>query len=201
MPYSPMLSIQTMPASTPKLDDLLLNSQLESSQLAQISTELNEIATAIAALTQVDRVDIAKIAQDLQVASIVSDWIDDWSLDRPAKYKHFTVQQIRALVTIVNQLAGQSQATIRQHLDYWHQTIEYEQLPIQSPALADYINNFITIYQARFGRDTHSFEALSTIALNLLLGLLFYSSPNGHRRLWTALLQRSHRPIVPPTAS
>jgi Protein of unknown function (DUF3038) len=196
-----MLSIQTMPASIPKLDDLLLNSQLESSQLAQISTELNEIATAIAALTQIDRVAVAKIAQDLQIESIVSDWIDDWSLDRPAKYKHFTGQQIRALVTIVNQLASQSQATIRQHLDYWHQTIEYEQLPIQSPALADYINNFITIYQARFGRDTHSFETLSTIALNLLLGLLFYSSPNGHHRLWTALLQRSHRPIVPSTAS
>jgi hypothetical protein len=196
-----MLSIQTMPASIPKLDDLLLDSQLESSQLAQISTELNEIATAIAALTQVDRVAVAKIAADLQVASIVSDWLDDWSLDRPAKYKHFTSQQIRALVTIFNQLASQSQATIRQHLNYWHQTIEYEQLPIQSPALADYINNFITIYQARFGRDTHSFETLSTIALNLLLGLLFYSSPNGHHRLWTALLQRSHRPIGTDTAS
>jgi Protein of unknown function (DUF3038) len=196
-----MLSIQTMPASTPKLDDLLLNSQLESSQLAQISTELNEIATAIAALTQVDRVELAKIAQDLQVAEIVSDWIDDWSLDRSAKHSRFTLTQIRALVTIFNQLARQHQAAIRQHLNYWQQTIEYEQLPIQSPALADYINNFITIYQSRFGRGTQSFERLSTIALNLLLGLLFYSSPNGHQRLWTALLHRSHRSIVPPSAN
>jgi Protein of unknown function (DUF3038) len=196
-----MLSIQTMPASIPKLDDLLLNSQLESSQLAQISTELNEIATAIAALTQIDRAELAKIAQELQVTPIVSDWIDDWSLDRTAKHQYFTVYQVRALVTIVNQLASQYQATIRQHLNYWHQTIEYEQLPIQSPALADYINNFMTIYQARFNRGIHSFEALSTIALNLLLGLLFYSSPNGHQRLWLALLQRSHHQISRPSAN
>lgn len=190
-----------MPASIPKLDDLLLNSQLESSQLAQISTELNEIATAIAALTQIDRAELAKIAQELQVTPIVSDWIDDWSLDRTAKHQYFTVYQVRALVTIVNQLASQYQATIRQHLNYWHQTIEYEQLPIQSPALADYINNFMTIYQARFNRGIHSFEALSTIALNLLLGLLFYSSPNGHQRLWLALLQRSHHQISRPSAN
>jgi Protein of unknown function (DUF3038) len=187
-----MLSIQTMPASTPQLDDLLLNVPLDSSQLAQISTELNEIATAIAALTQVDGVELAKIARDLQVESIVSDWIDDWSSDRQAKHTHFIVPQIRALVMIFNQLARQHQAPIRQHINYWHQTIESDRLPIQSPALADYINNFITIYQARFGKDTQSFDALSTMALNLLLGLLFYSSANGHQRLWAALLQRCH---------
>jgi Protein of unknown function (DUF3038) len=196
-----MLSIQTMPASTPKLDDLLLNAPLASSQLAQISTELNEIATGIAALTQVDRVELAKIARDLQVETIVSDWIDDWSLDRAARQTHFTVLQVRAIVTIVNQLTQQYQATIRQHLNYLHQTIEYQQLPIQSPALADYINNFITIDRVRFGSSTQSLELLETIALNVLQGLLFYSSPNGHQRLWTALLHRSHGSIVRSSAN
>jgi Protein of unknown function (DUF3038) len=196
-----MLSIQMMPASTPKLDDLLLNAPLASSQLAQISTELNEIATGIAALTQVDRVELAKIARDLQVETIVSDWIDDWSLDRAARQTQFTVLQVRAIVTIVNQLTQQYQATIRQHLNYLHQTIEYQQLPIQSPALADYINNFITIDRVRFGNSTQSLALLETIALNVLLGLLFYSSPNGHQRLWTALVHRSHGSIVRPSAN
>ncbi|WP_310488941.1 DUF3038 domain-containing protein [Chamaesiphon sp. VAR_69_metabat_338] len=190
-----------MPASTPKLDDLLLDVQLSSSQLAQISTELNEIVTGIAALTQVDRVELAKIARDLQVEAIVSDWIDDWSLDRAARQTQFTVQQIRAVVTIVNQLTQQHQSTIRQHLNYLHQTIEDRQLPIQSPALADYINNFMTIDRVRSSRSTQSLELLETIALNVLLGLLFYSSPNGHQRLWTALLQRSHHSIVRPSGN
>jgi Protein of unknown function (DUF3038) len=196
-----MLSIQTMPASTPKLDDLLLNAPLASSQLAQIYTELNQIATGIAALTQVDRVELAKIARELQVETIVSDWIDDWSLDRAARQTHFTVLQVRAIVAIVNHLAQQHQSTIRQHLNYLHQTIEYQQLPIQSPALADYINNFITIDRVRFGSSTRSLEVLETTALNVLLGLLFYSSPNGHQRLWTALLHRSHGSSVPPSAN
>jgi hypothetical protein len=193
-----MLSSQTMPASNPKLDDLLLTAPLESSQLAQISTELNEIVTGLAALTQVDRVELSKIARELQVESLVSDWIDDWALDRAAHQTQFTVHQIRAIVTIVNQLTQQHQATIRQHLNYLHQTIEYQQLPIQSPALADYINNFITIDRVRFGSSTQSLELLETIALNVLQGLLFYSSPNGHQRLWKALIQRSHGSIVPP---
>jgi Protein of unknown function (DUF3038) len=193
-----MFSIQMMPASTPKLDDLLLDAPLSSSQLAQISRELNEIATGIAALTQIDRAELAKIARELQVEEIVADWVDDWSLDRAAHQTQFTVQQIRALVTIVNQLTQQHQSTIRQHLNYLHQTIEYQQLPIQSPALADYINNFITIDRVRFSRSTQSLALLETVALNVLLGLLFYSSPNGHQRLWTALLHRSHGSIVPP---
>ena len=32
---------------------------------------------------------------------------------------------------------------------------------------------------------------LSQLALKLLIDLLFYSSPSGHRRLWLALLDRS----------
>jgi hypothetical protein len=36
-----------------------------------------------------------------------------------------------------------------------------------------------------------SSDALSHLALKLLIDLLFYSSPNGHRRLWLALLDRA----------
>ena len=188
-----MFSCQTMPASTPKLDDLLLTSKLDSSQLERISAELDVIPIAIAALAPLDRVQMQQIARDLQLESLVSDWIDTWSVDRPSASEQLNIQQIRALVLIVNQLARVHQDLIRNNLAYWQQTINYDQLPLQSPALADYLGNFITIYQARVGRDANeSFEAISVIALNLLVGLLFYSGPNGHQRLWTALLKRSH---------
>jgi Protein of unknown function (DUF3038) len=188
-----MFSLPMMPASTPKLEDLLLTAKLDSSHLERITTELDTIIVAIAALTQIDRAQIHQIAGDLQLESIVSDWIDEWYLDRVSSHRQLNVQQIRALVLIVNHLARTHQALIRQNINYWQQTVHYEQLPLQSPALADYIGNFITIYQARLGRNTNeSFEVLSVTALDLLVGLLFYGSPNGHQRLWAGLLQRSH---------
>jgi Protein of unknown function (DUF3038) len=187
-----MFSREMMPASTPKLDDLLLTAKLDSSQLERITAELNAISIAIAALTQLDRVELRKIAQELQVEAIVADWIDDWSIDRAGSHGQYNIQQIRALVLIVHHLARAHQPLLRQNIHHWQQTIQADRLPLQSPPLADYIGNFITIYQARIGRAGNlSFEELADTALNLTLGLLFYGGPNGHQRLWTALLQRS----------
>jgi Protein of unknown function (DUF3038) len=196
-----MLSIQMMPASTPKLDDLLVTSKLDSAQLNKITTELDLVAIAIVALTRVDRVKMQQTAQDLHLESIVSDWLNEWSLGRSIAGKQLDVQQLRALVLIINHLAREYQPLVRQNIIYWQQTIQSNLLPLQSPSLADYIGNFITTYQTRLGRETHqSFEALSDAALNLLIDLLFYSSPTGHQRLWSALLQRSHSRVVPPSS-
>jgi Protein of unknown function (DUF3038) len=183
-----------MPASTPKLDDLFLTSKLDSSQLERITAELDVLVIAIAALTPLDRLQLQQVAQDLQLELLASEWINAWSVERQRVDLQLNIQQIRALVLIVNELARAHQDPIRRNLTYWQQTIDYDQLPLQSPALADYLNNFITIYQARAnGRDNNeSFELISGTALNLLVGLLFYSSPNGHQRLWAALLKRSH---------
>ncbi len=188
-----MLSCQMMPASTPKLDDLLLNTKLDSSQLERITAELDAIIIALAALTPLDRLQLQQIAQDLQLEPLISDWINEWSVDRRSVYQQLNIPQIRALVVIVNHLAQVHQDRIRLDLQQWEQTVRYDRLPLQSPVLADYIGNFITIYQARLGKDPEeSFEALSVTALNLLVGLLFYGSPNGHQRLWAALIKRSH---------
>jgi Protein of unknown function (DUF3038) len=182
-----------MPASTPKLDDLLLNVKLDSSQLERITAELDAIIIAIAALTPLDRLQLQQISQDLQLEPLVSDWINEWSVDRRSAHGQLNIPQIRALVVIVNHLAQVRQESIRRNLQQWEQTVRYDQLPLQSPALADYIGNFITIYQARLGQNPNeSFETLSVTALNLLVGLLFYGSPNGHKRLWVALIKRSH---------
>ena len=77
-----MLSIQMMPASNPKLDDLLLKSKLDSSQLNQMTTELELVMIALAALTQIDRVEMWQIAEYLQLESIVGDWLNEWPMDR-----------------------------------------------------------------------------------------------------------------------
>ncbi len=180
-----------MPASTPKLDDLLLTAKLDPSQLQRMTAELDVMAIAIAALTQIDRLELRKIAQELQVEPIVSDWIDDWSIDRAGSHGEYSIQQIRALVLIFHYLARLHQPTIRRNINYWQETIQADLLPLQSPPLADYISNFIAINRSRNDTIDRSFEELAQIALNLTIGLLFYGSPNGHQRLWAALLKRS----------
>jgi Protein of unknown function (DUF3038) len=187
-----------MPASPPHLDDLLLPLPLDSSQLIKITTDLESIEIAIAALTRIDRIEIEQIAEDLEVASLVADWVNQWSLDRPVSHQQLDIQQIRALVLIINHIAHKYQNLVRQHVICWQQTIAADRLPLQSPALAEYINNFMTIDRVRLGTAaTESLEVLTETALSLSIGLLFYSSPNGHQLLWAALLQRSRTAIVP----
>jgi Protein of unknown function (DUF3038) len=88
---------------------------------------------------------------------------------------------------------------VRQTITDWQHLTQANRLPLESPPLAEYIGNFIKIYQTRLsGQQTHSLEALSQAALNLLLELLFYGGTKGHQRLWQALLKRSHAAIIPP---
>jgi hypothetical protein len=186
-----------MPASNAKLDDLSLKSQLNLSQLNEITTELDLVMIALAALTQISRVEMTKIAQDLQLDSIVLDWLNEWPLGRSTAPKQLDVEQIRALVLIANYLAREHQTKVRQNINYWQQTVQLDRLPLQSPSLAEYIGNFITMYQTRLGKEaSQSFDTLSDAALTLLIELLFYGSPNGHQRLWGALLQRSDSTVV-----
>ena len=192
---NPMISIQPMPASTAKWKDLSLNADLDPAQIERMATDLETIAIALVSLTQIGNSEIAQAARDLDLESIVSEWIDSWSLPPTRSFQQLDVKELRALVLVISHLAHEYQALIRQHISYWEQTIEYRQLPLQSPSLADYMSNFIKIYQERSSKPTDlSFEALSEAALGVSIELLFYSSPNGHKRLWGALLQRSHLP-------
>ena len=180
-----------MPASNPKLDDLLPKS-LDSSQLNQIATELDLVAIAIAALTRIERMEMRQVAQDLQVESIVSEWIDEWSSARFRASRQLDLDQIRAVVLMLSRLAQTHHTLVRQTIDYWQQTVHSDLLPLQSPPVADYLSNFITIYQVQVGREaSQPMEVLSTAALTLLVEILFYGGATGHQRLWGALLQRS----------
>lgn len=187
-----------MPASTAKWGDLEIELPIDSSQLHKINLELESTVIAIVALTQIDRLEIAQIAQELQVESLV-DWLEQWPNHQISPDQQLNLEQIRSLVLIVHHLAHKYQMLVRQRLSDWHQILQADRLPLESPFLAEYIGNFISIYQARLSPETtHSLEALSQAALNLTVELLFYGSTNGHQRLWRALLQRCHATIIPP---
>jgi hypothetical protein len=69
---------------------------------------------------------------------------------------------------------------------------EQNREPHQAALLGDYLDAFNNTYQERMeDGENISPDALTQLALKLLIDLLFYSSPNGHRRFWLALLHRS----------
>jgi Protein of unknown function (DUF3038) len=188
-----------MPASIAKLDDLSVVVPLDSAQLHNINLELELVTVAIVALAQVDQLEIGQIAQELQVEPLVADWIAQWPDHQFTHHQQLDLEQIRSLVLVVDRLTHHYQAVVRQSVSDWQHMTQANRLPLESPTLAEYIGNFIKIYQVRLGHEqTHSLEALSQAALNLLLELLFYSGTNGHQRLWQALLQRSHVATIPP---
>jgi hypothetical protein len=188
-----MLSIQMMPASTAKWADLSLSCELSPSQLNKIVADVDSIAIALAALAQISELELRQTAQDLQLESLVLNWLNSWSSHQPPLPQQPNLDQIRALVLTISHLAQKYQASIRQNINnYWEQTIEYHHLPLQSPVLAEYISNFIQIYRERLGDVPElSIGVLSETSLALLIELLFYSSHNGHLRLWNSLLKRS----------
>jgi hypothetical protein len=188
-----------MPASIAKLEDLSVESTLDSSQLHNIRVELELVTIAITALSKVDPLEIGLIAQELQVESIVAEWLHEWHDSQSTPPQQLDIDQIRSIILIVHHLARQYQLVVRQNMNYWQQIVRSDRLPLESPALAEYISNFIKTYQTRFPAETrYSIEALSQAALNLLIELLFYGTANGHQRLWGALLQRSHSTATPP---
>lgn len=190
-----------MPASNANWDDPVLISKLDPSQLNKISTDLDLVTIAIAALTQLDRLEIDRVARNLQL-SIDPGWLEEWTLGGVLVPPQLDAEQLRSIVTIVTHLAQVHQILIRQNINYWHQALQSDRLPLESPSLADYISRFISMYQTHFGQNSHqSVETLSQAALNLLVELLFYSSHNGQQRLWGVLLQRSRIDPIPPPVS
>jgi hypothetical protein len=66
--------------------------------------------------------------------------------------------------------------------------------PHRAALLGDYLDTFSNTYQERMEQGENVLpERLTQLALKLLVDLLFYSAPNGHRRLWLALLERGAR--------
>jgi Protein of unknown function (DUF3038) len=188
-----------MPASTAKWEDLPIDLPIDSDQLHKMNLELELVMIAITALAQIDRQEIGQIAEDLDVRSILADWLNEWPHAKFTVDKQLDPAQLRLLVSIVNRLAHKYQMVVRQSVTDWQQIVQVDRLPLESPSLAAYIGDFISIYQARLSDEArHSVESLSQAALNLLIELLFYGSNNGHQRLWQALLQRSHPTVIPP---
>jgi hypothetical protein len=180
-----------MPTSTVKWNDLSLKSKLNSDRLTQISTQLDLVTIATISLTQISPEIAIQAARDLKLESFgVAEWANSWQ-SKPHR-QLTSIDEIRAIVLTLAHLAQEHQPIIRQKIAAWEQSVQHDLSLQETAPLMDYLNNFVKIYQDITNNSQNlSPSVLNDAAMKILVELLLYSSPNGHQRLWGALLQRS----------
>ncbi|BAY63774.1 MULTISPECIES: DUF3038 domain-containing protein [Calothrix] len=168
-------------------------------QWDNIKTQLDLVLLALETLTGIGSEAMLSAAIELNLESRVPDRVALWRLrqSNPLRKgqggrKKLDVEEARSLVLIICYLAKQHQELIRRAVGLLEQMAENHQEPHQTALLGDYIDAFCNTYQERMEEDDKiSTDLLTHLALKLLVDLLFYSAPGGHRRLWLALIDRS----------
>ncbi|MBW4560596.1 MAG: DUF3038 domain-containing protein [Mojavia pulchra JT2-VF2] len=168
-------------------------------QWDNIKTQLDLVLLALETLTGIGSEAMLSAAISLNLESRVPDRVALWRLrqSNPLRKgqggrKKLDVEEARSLVLITCYLAKQHQELIRRAVGLLEQMAENNREPHQTALLGDYIDAFCNTYQERMEEDEQiSTDLLTQLALKLLVDLLFYSAPGGHRRLWLALIDRS----------
>ena len=188
-------------SSTPnsQWEDITKLGTPNSFQWDNIKTQLDLVLLALETLTGSGSEAMLSSATDLNLESRVPDRVALWRLrqSNPLRKgqggrKKLDVEEAQSLVLIICHLAKQHQELIRRAVSLLEQMAATNRKPHHAALLGDYIDAFCNTYQERMEEDEKiSTGELTNLALKLLIDLLFYSSPNGYRRLWLALIDRS----------
>ncbi|GAX35623.1 DUF3038 domain-containing protein [Nodularia sp. NIES-3585] len=164
-----------------------------------IKSQLDLVLLALETLTGIGSEAMLSAAINLNLESRVPDRVALWRLrqSNPLRKgqggrKKLDVEEARSLVLITCYLAKQHQELIRRAVGLLEQMAENKREPHQAALLGDYIDAFCNTYQERMEEDDQiTTDLLTHLALKLLVDLLFYSAPGGHRRFWLALIDSS----------
>ena len=172
-------------------------------QLDNIKTQIDLVLMSLEALTGIGSEAMLQAAADLGVQELVSDRVALWRLRQSNPIRRGTggrkkldIDEARSLVLISCHLAQKHHETIRRAVCLLEELAEQNRPPHQAALLGDYLDQFTNLYQERMDDDHRTPAALTDLGLKLLIDLLFYSAPQGIRRLWMALLDRT-QVIVP----
>ena len=186
--------------SSPVWDELN-RAQPDSTQLDNIKTQIDLVLLALESLAGIGSEAMLQAALALNLESKIPDRVTLWRLrqSNPLRKgeggrKKLDIEEARSLVLIACFLAKQHQELIRRAIDLLEQAAQNDSEPHKTAMLGDYLDAFNNTYQERMEDARNiSTDKLTQLALKLLVDLLFYSSPGGHRRLWLALLDRSQK--------
>ena len=192
------MSTLKLPTAHAAAAELTLVQQPDPAQLDNIKAQLDLVLLALESLAAIGSDAMLKAAADLDLADVVADRVALWRLRQSSPLrkgqgrKRMDVEEARSLVLIICHLANQHQELIRRAVTLLEQLTEQHREPHQAALLGDYLDSFHNTYQERMEEsDSASPDQLTYLALKLLIDLLFYSAPNGVRRLWLALLDRA----------
>ncbi|MEM7727603.1 MAG: DUF3038 domain-containing protein [Cyanobacteria bacterium P01_A01_bin.45] len=197
-----MLKVMHSAANSPppmQWGDLTKISAPNSVQWDNMKTQLDLVLLALETLTGIGSDEMLSAANKLNLESKLPDRVALWRLrqSNPIRKgqggrKKLDVEEARSLVMIACYLAKQNQELIRRAVDLLEQMAANNREPHQAALLGDYIDAFCNTYQERMEeKEPTSTQILTQLALKLLIDLLYYSGPGGHRRLWLALIDRS----------
>ncbi|AHJ28392.1 DUF3038 domain-containing protein [Nodularia spumigena CS-584] len=183
----------------PQWADLIKLPAPNTVQWDNIKTQLDLVLLALETLTGIGSEAMLSAAINLNLESRVPDRVALWRLrqSNPLRKgqggrKKLDVEEARSLVLIICYLAKQHQELIRRAVGLLEKMAENKREPHQAALLGDYIDAFCNTYQERMEEDDQiTTDLLTHLALKLLVDLLFYSAPGGHRRLWLALIDSS----------
>lgn len=172
--------------------------QPDGAQLDNIKTQIDLILLALEAIAGIGSEAMLQAAAELGVQEMISDRVALWRLrqSNPMRRgsggrKKLDIEEARSLVLISCHLAQAHHSTIRRAISLLEDLTEQNRPPHQAALLGDYLDQFTNLYQERMDDEHRTPEALTDLGLKLLIDLLFYSGPQGVRRLWMALLDRT----------
>ena len=176
----------------------LAAASLTSQQLSNIKAQLDLVLLALESLTGLGSEAMLAAAASLHLSELLSDRVNLWRLRQASPLrqgrgrKKLDVEEARALVLISCQLAADHRDTIRKAVALLEKALASNRPPHRIALLGDYLDAFSNAYQERMEADTTSTpDDHNTLALKLLVDLLFYSGQGGARKLWLALIDRS----------
>jgi hypothetical protein len=185
-----------------QLAALPLNQAPDPTQLDNIKAQLDLVLLALESLANLGSEAMLQAASVLGLDDLVADRVALWRLrqSNPLRKgqggrKKLDVEEARAMVLICCHLAKQQHELVRRAVALLEQMTEQNQPPHRAALLGDYLDRFQNTYQERMD-EAHQPEGdgLTELGLKLLIDLLFYGGPQGAKRLWLALLERSRLP-------
>ena len=164
-------------------------------ELERINIHLDLILLGLESLTNLHSDSLLEVATELNLQTAM---IQNWLLWRQRqsltsyesqKLKLLKVEEARLLIIIICHLCQQNQEFIRRAVTLLEQMTAQNKDPLELALLSNYFEKFDRLYHSNVSENKRlESSQLSKLAFKLLVDLLFYSTTNGHHRLWLAML-------------
>jgi Protein of unknown function (DUF3038) len=190
-----MSSLVEMSISVTSWAESPLTKVLTSEELKRINIHLDLILLGLEALTNLHGDSLIEVATELSLQTTMIQswlpWVQRQSLTsyESQKAKLLKVEEARSLIVIICYLCQQNQEIIRRAIILLEQITAQNKDPLGLALLSNYFNKFNRLYHSNVSKNKRlEYPQLSKLAFKLLVDLLFYSTTNGHHRLWLAML-------------